>query len=278
MILKMRRPFLATRLPGACILMAGLLLGAMTSVPRTCSAAAGPAEQYIEAQVRVVRALDARREALADTADEAAQRLLAGGKLHLAGETGIMAELMGRAGGLCGAQMLALEKGQLPAGPNDIVLLSDYGTPGKLKTALEKLAATKALVIVFASAENPLLRQPPGASVGQVANLPEAPQIGNLPHGGPYLRAIPFGAIPLESRLLALGSGERLIPAASPAIATAEWTFVAELLGACRRQHKQLAVIYSWAIRRTKMRGPRRSMPWVRERSSSLLPPLPPHR
>ena len=102
------------------------------------------------------------------------------------------------------------------------MLLSDYGTPGKLKTALEKLAGTKALVIVFASAENPLLRQPLTAN----------------------LRAVPVD-IPLDSRLLVLRSGERLIPTASPAIATAEWTFVAELLGACRRQHKQLAVYLS---------------------------------
>ena len=134
----------------------------------------------------------------------------------------MMAELTGRAGGLCSAKMLSLEKGQPSVGPNDFVLLSDYGTPGKLKTALEKLADTKALVIVFASAENPLLRQPLAA----------------------HLRAVPVD-IPLDSRLLVRRSGERLIPTASPAIATAEWTFVAELLGACRRQHKQLAVYLS---------------------------------
>ena len=57
-----------------------------------------------------------------------------------------------------------------------------------------------------------------------------------------YLRAIPVD-IPLDSRLLVLRSGEKLLPTASPAIATAQWTFVAELLGACRRQHKQLAVL-----------------------------------
>ncbi len=206
---------------GSCVLMAGILLGAIV-VPRTCSAAAGPAERYIEAQLRVVRSLDANREAIADVADEAAQRLLAGGQIHLAGEIGMMAELAGRAGGLCGAKMLSLPKGRPTVGPNDLVLLSDYGTPGKLETNLEQLAATKALVIVFASAENPRLRRPLAA----------------------HLRAIPV-EIPLDSRLLVLPSGERLIPAASPAIATAEWTFVAELLGACRRQHKQLAVYLS---------------------------------
>ncbi len=191
-------------------------------IPRTRSAAAGPAEQYIEAQLRVVRSLDAQCAPIADIADEAAQRLLAGGNIHLAGEAGMVAELAGRAGGLCGAKTLSLETGQPAVGPNDLVLLSDYGTPGRLKTALEKLAATKALVIIFASAENPFLRQPLAS----------------------HLRVVPV-EIPLDSRLLTLRSGERLIPTASPAIATAEWTFVAELLGACRRQHKQLAVYLS---------------------------------
>ncbi len=207
---------------GVCVLIAGLLAGTIAAAPGTCNAATGPGQQYVEAQLRVVRSLDAKREVIADIADEAAQRLLAGGKIHLAGETGMMAELVGRAGGLCGATMLSLEKAQLSVDPNDLVLLSDYGAPGRLKTALEKLAATKALVIVFASAENSLLRHPLAAN----------------------LRAVPVD-IPLDSRLLVRHSGERLIPTASPAIATAEWTFVAELLGACRRQHKQLAVYLS---------------------------------
>ena len=205
-------------------LVAAALLSAI-SVPGACPAAPGPAEQYIEAQLRVVRSLDARREAIADIADEAAQRLLAGGKIYLSGETGIMAELAGRAGGLCNAQMLSLKKAQLSLGPNDLVLLSDYGTPGRLESALEKIAATKALVIIFASAENPLLRRPLTASA----------------------RAVSVD-IPLDSRLLTRRSGERLIPTASPAIATAEWAFVAELLGARRRQHRQLAVHLSISL------------------------------
>ena len=202
-------------------MIAGVLLGAMATVPRTCRAS-GPAEQYLEAQLHVVRSLDAKRESIANIADEAAQRLLAGGTIHLAGEKGMVAELMGRAGGLCGAKMLSLEKGRPMVGPHDVVLLSDYGAPGKLKTALARFTGTEALVVVFASAENPLLRQPWGARV----------------------RVVPVG-IPLDSRLLVLRSGQRLIPMASPAIATAEWTFVAELLGACRRKRRQLAVYLS---------------------------------
>ena len=199
----------------------GRFAGAMATVPRT-GRASGPAEQYLEAQLHVVRSLDAKREAIANIADEAAQRLLAGGTIHLAGEKGMVAEMMGRAGGLCGAKMLSLEKGRPRVGLHDVVLLSDYGAPGKLKTALARFTGTEALVVVFASAENPLLRQPWGARV----------------------RVVPVD-IPLDSRLLVLRSGQRLIPLVSPAIATAEWTFVAELLGACRRKRRQLAVYLS---------------------------------
>jgi hypothetical protein len=42
-----------------------------------------------------------------------------------------------------------------------------------------------------------------------------------------------------------MAAGEPLIPAVAPALTTAEWTYTAELLGACRRQHKQLAIYLS---------------------------------
>jgi uncharacterized phosphosugar-binding protein len=207
--------------PASLASVVGLLMAAVTIPPVYC-AETGPAEQYIDGQIRVVRSLETKCETIAEIADEAARRLRAGGTIRLAGEKGMMAELAGRAGGLCGAKVLSLETAPLQVGPDDLVLLSDYGSPGRLKSALEKLVATKALVIVFASAENPLLRPPLAAN----------------------LRVIPVD-IPLDSRMLVLRSGGRIIPLASPAIATAQWTFVAELLGACRRHHRQLAVYLS---------------------------------
>ncbi|MEW6359708.1 MAG: hypothetical protein AB1696_25445 [Planctomycetota bacterium] len=200
-----------------------LFLGVMMSTLCTSiTAADGPAARYIEAQLRVVRSLDAQIVPLADAADESASRLLAGGSIFLAGEKGIVSELLGRAGGLCAAKPLALDKPLPPLTRNDVVLLSDYGSPGTLDMALEKLSPFGALVIVFASAEHPMLRQTPAANV----------------------RAVPVD-IPLDSRLVRLASGESLIPTAPPAISAAEWAYVAELLGACRRHHKQLAVYLS---------------------------------
>lgn len=186
------------------------------------SIAAGVAERYIGAQLKVVRSLETDVDAFAEVADESATRLIGGGNFYLSGEPGMMAELLGRAGGLCGAKALPLDKPLPTLGGNDVVLLSDYGSPGKLSAALEKLGATAALVIVFASAENPLMRGPRSAN----------------------RRFTPVD-VPLDSCLVRLPSGEPLLPTAAPAIAAAQWTYVAELLGACRRQHRQLAVYLS---------------------------------
>ena len=62
--------------------------------------AAGPAEDYIDAQLKVVRSLEHKTNLLADAADEAAARLLQGGSIYLSGERGMVLELLGRAGGL----------------------------------------------------------------------------------------------------------------------------------------------------------------------------------
>jgi hypothetical protein len=76
--------------------------------------------------------------------------------------------------------------------------------------------------MAFAAAENPILRQP-------------------LPSG---VRAIPVD-IAADAFLVKQSSGQSFIPLPSPAIAVAQWTYVAELIAACRRQHRQLAVYLS---------------------------------
>ncbi len=185
------------------------------------AAFAGLAERYFDAQLQVVRALETKIDLFADVADESARRLVGGGNLYLSGEPGMISELLSRAGGLAGAKGLPLDK-PLPAlGRNDVVLVADYGTPGKLGAALEKIGP-EALVIVFVSAAHPLQRVAPAANV----------------------RRIPVD-IPLDSRMLRPAAGDPLMPLAPPALATAQWTYVAELLGACRRQGKQLAIYLS---------------------------------
>ena len=186
-------------------------------------ALAGPAEDYIDAQLKVVRSLKPKTDLLADAADEAASRLLQGGTLYLSGERGIVAELLGRAGGLCAAKELNLGR-PLPKLAGDVVLWSDFGGPRSAEAGLDALAGSGALVVAFASAEYPRFGRP-------------------LPAG---YHVIPVD-IPRDSRLLAAPSkGEsRILPTAAPAIAIAEWAYVAELIGACRRRHKQLAVYLS---------------------------------
>jgi uncharacterized phosphosugar-binding protein len=191
---------------------------------------AGLAERYIEAQLKVVRTLEASVDAIAGIADESATRLVAGGNLYLSGEPGMISELFSRAGGLSGAKGLPLDQ-PLPAlGRNDVILVGDYGTPGKLADTLKKLGS-EALVIGFVSAEHPLRRAPVAANV----------------------RIVPVD-IPLDSRMLQPAGGEPLMPLAPPALATAQWTYVAELLGACRRQGRQLGIYLSTFIDFTRTR------------------------
>jgi len=187
-------------------------------------AAAGPApiEEYLASQERVVRGLEGRLDAMAGAADAAATRLVAGGNLYLAGEPGMVSELVGRAGGLCGAKSYPSGKTAPELGRNDVVIFSDYGAAKQPTAVWTRLSASDALVIAFASAENPIFQ-------------PKLPA-----------RIVPIRVdIPCDSRMIRCPDGRRLIPTAPPAIAAAQWAYVAELIGACRRQHRQPAVYLS---------------------------------
>ena len=186
-------------------------------------ATAAPAEDYIDAQLCVVRGLQARIGSVADVADQAAAKLAGGGSIYLAGEPGMVAELLGRAGGLCAAKPIDGTKSLPKLRSGDVVLYSDYGLPHrKANRDWSDLCASGALVVAFASAKNPIFQKPLPANV----------------------RPIPVD-IPFDSCLAESAAGERLIPTATPAIAIAEWAFTAELIGACRRQNRQLAVYLS---------------------------------
>jgi uncharacterized phosphosugar-binding protein len=200
----------------------GLLLAIGLTLIPSLTLGAGAAGRYLDTQLKVVRSLESRIDQFADIADESASRLIAGGNIYLAGEPGMVSELLSRAGGLCGAKSLPLQNPLPPLNRNDVVLVSDYGLNGMLASALEKLRSSNALLIAFASADHPLMRK----------------------DAGPNFRRIAVD-IPLDSCLARSAKGEPLLPAAAPAIAAAQWTYTAELLGACRRQGKQLAVYLS---------------------------------
>ena len=180
------------------------------------SALAGPAEDYVDAQLRVVRQLTGQVPALTRVADDAAERLVAGGRMFLAGEKGMVAELHGRAGGLCGAKRLA--PGKTLLGPNDVVLWSSYGSgPGEVA-----FGQGRALWVLFAPKHHAIFKAPLR----------------------PNCRAIPVD-VPTHGCLRELPDGKRAIRLAAPATAVAQWAFTAELIGACRRRGKQLAVYLS---------------------------------
>lgn len=174
-------------------------------------AAGGPAEEYLNAQLRVVQALAAEStlDALADAADASVDRLLAGGNLYLAGEPGMVSEVLGRAGGLCGAKPLPADVAGLKA--HDVVVGSDYAFAGPASYAgWDKLLASPALVIAFAPAQNPLSKRK---------------------------------ADRLRAFSVQVPDGQRA--AVAPAIAVAQWTYIAELVAAGRRHNRQLAVYLS---------------------------------
>ena len=146
------------------------------------------------------------------TAEETASRLLQGGTIQLAGEPGMVAELLGRAGGLSAAKALDLDR-PLPPLARNVVLWSDYGGAKKTDHGLARLAESGALVIAFASAENLSL----GSSLR------------------PGVRLIPLD-IPGNGRLVLRSLGQKSLRTAAPAIATGQWAFIAELIGACQRR------------------------------------------
>jgi len=207
----------AIRIPHFAISLSGLLLMAS-------AAFAGPAEDYVTVQLVVVSDLEARLNEVATIADLAAKRLVAGGQLYLAGEPGMVAELNVRAGGLCGAKAYPDAKKQPTAA--DVVLFSRYWPTRKPPPHhWTELAATQALVVLVTPGKATLRSAPPeNVLVIPVANAPGGSMLGD----GPEDIVIPRGPRTYAQ-----------------ALAIAQWTFVAELLGAGRRQGKQLAVYLS---------------------------------
>jgi uncharacterized phosphosugar-binding protein len=179
----------------------------------------GPAQQYLDTQLRVVRSLEARVDQITRIADESAARLVSGGHIYAAGETGAVSELVGRAGGLCGIQALSWDRRPKVYGPNDVLLVADYGS-SEPKPAWASQPGP--LVVLFAPTGSATVRQPPASNV-RVIDVP----------------------VPLALGPQTLHDGRRLMPAAAPAVATAQWAFTAELIAACRRRHQQLAVYLS---------------------------------
>ena len=82
------------------------LWGLLLIFPSTVRvAAAGPAEDYIDAQLNVVQGLENDVDSIVCTADVGCPwTALPAAIIYLAGEPGMVAELLGRAGGLCGAE------------------------------------------------------------------------------------------------------------------------------------------------------------------------------
>ncbi len=137
---------------------AGLLLAGF-AVAAEPAGTAGPAQRYLDGQIHAVGDIQIQLDGLAAAADAAAGQLLAGGNLWLAGEPSMVAELAGRAGGLCGAKVLSDETAAAMLGRNDVVLWSDYGVTPRPAGIRSQLLQGSALVVAFSPKENAAVKR-----------------------------------------------------------------------------------------------------------------------
>ena len=173
-------------------------------------AGASPAVQYVEAILDAVDHIEGNLPLMTEPAEQAADRLIAGGRLYAAGdERGFVSEAYYRSGGM----MMLLPSGQEWA-ENDVVLVGTLNlNPDGQRAELRAMREAGALVILFGSEESPL-----------------KDEADFLISNGFLLGAAPVVTIE--------GWSEPICPAAPVANIAALWTFEGELVAACTRRGK----------------------------------------
>jgi len=206
------------RIPQSAICLLACLLGAS-------AAFSDPAEDYLNAQLRGAEGIEKQVREIALLADEAARRLGQSGQIYLAGEPGMVAELLGRAGGLCGAK--AVQPGKKLLNQNDAVLFSNYD-------------------LLSLNPKNPVWEETAKAGSLVVPFFTRDAWVQSKPFHDAFLSVVAVETPYAESLVEFNGPRfKKFLVSASPAFAIAEWTFTAEMIGACRRQGKQLAIYLS---------------------------------
>ena len=124
--------------------LASALLGCPASAAQQSTAAAA----YLERLLEAISDQERRVPAVTGAAEEAAQRLLAGGRIWLTGShQGFISEGLGRAGGMMTIKALGKPE---DLGPQDVVLLGAVGaaTPGD-EAVLRAADERGAFVVLF---------------------------------------------------------------------------------------------------------------------------------
>ena len=187
-----------------------LIAGVCGSVSAEMSTDAGvsPAVEYVDAILGAVDHIEENLPLIIEAAEQAADRLVAGGSLYAAGdEGGFVSEAYYRSGGM----MMLLPSGQEWA-ENDVVLAGTLNlNPDEQREELRAMRAAGALVILFGSEQSPL-----------------KDEVDLLIGTGLSPGAVP--AVTVE------GWSEPICPVAPVGNIAALWTFEGELAAACTRR------------------------------------------
>ena len=188
------------------LLIAGVYTNALARTGESISVS--PAIQYVETILATLDHIEGNLSLITEAAEQAADRLLAGGNLYAAGdEDGFVEEAYSRSGGM----MMLLRSGQDWA-ENDVVLVGTLNLdPDGQREALRAMREAGALVILFGSEESPLKDE---------ADL--------LISTGLSTGTVP--AVTVE------GWPEPICPVAPVGNIAALWTFEGELAAACTRR------------------------------------------
>lgn len=196
-----------------------------------CRGASEPSGQYVEAMLRMVDEVEGQMNGIIEIAEDAAERIVAGGKLYAAEDgASFVSEACGRAGGMmmiAGASDPAkIEKGDLIiAGTLDL----------KTSEQADQLRAFRergARVVLCGSSETSMREQ----SDHFIDN------------------AMPLGTAPL---LEIPCREDRICPGGATANITALWALTAEFIGACTRRGKMPTMWQSIFLPGNKERNPK---------------------
>lgn len=164
----------ALALPLASLTLSLLVVGAHAAM-----APPGPAARYLDRLLTSLRAMERDLPAITAAAEQAADRLVAGGRIFLAGYQGFVSEGLGRAGGMMTVKAL---EDPLGLGPNDVVVLGGVAkmTPAE-NAIIQGTARAGAMLILYAPED--------WTSDGRGPHVPGADTPGVLPTISPLIAA-----------------------------------------------------------------------------------------
>ena len=192
-----------------------LIAGACGSIGTKTRTDAGvsPAAQYVEALLASVDHIEGRLQAIVEVAEQAADRLMAGGRLYAAAdEQGFATEAYYRAGGMMMVEYTPADPAEM--GDQDVVLVGTLDLkPDEQREQLRAMRKAGARVILFGSEQSPLKDE------------------------ADFL--IGTGLSPGTASVVTVeGRAEPICPAGTVGNITAVWTFTGELVAACTRRGK----------------------------------------